>query len=178
MALAHTILNTLADSPHTGYDLWKEFDESVSCFWRATQQQIYRELTKMENRGLVSCEIIPQEGRPAKKVYSLTAEGMEELMAWMEEPSTPTVIREDLLVKVRGGYLVKPEIIIKELEHRQQIHAQQLARYREKEQKFLVDSENLSPANKCRYLTLRRGIRYEQEWIEWCEEALLVFKKN
>ena len=178
MALAHTILNTLADKPHTGYDLWKEFDESVSCFWKTTQQQIYRELTKMESQGLVSCKIIPQEGRPAKKVYSLTAEGMKELMTWMKKPSTPTVIREDLLVKVRGGYLVKPEIIIKELEHRRQIHAQQLAGYREKEQKFLADAENLSLADKCLYLTLRRGIRYEQEWLEWCEEALLVFKGN
>ena len=178
MALAHTILTTLADSPHTGYDLWKEFDESVSCFWRATQQQIYRELTKMESQGLVISEIVPQEGRPAKKVYSITAEGMEELMAWMKIPSVPTVIREDLLVKVRAGYLVNPEIIVQELEHRRQIHTQQLAHYREKEQHFLANSETLSLADKCRHLTLRRGIRYEQEWIEWCEEALSVLSTN
>jgi len=29
-----------------------------------------------------------------------------------------------------------------------------------------------------RYLTLRRGIRYEQDWIDWCDEVLAFLKQE
>ena len=175
MALAHTILTTLADSPQTGYDLWKIFEESVSCFWKATQQQIYRELSKMERQGLLTSEVVPQQGKPAKKVYSITPEGKKELIFWIHQPSNPTAIREELLVKVRAGYLVESKVIIQELEYRRRLHSEQLAHYLEKEKLFLGYGDKLPFSEKCRYLTLRRGIRYEQEWINWCEEAIALF---
>ncbi|MBF2033960.1 MAG: hypothetical protein IGR92_00420 [Leptolyngbyaceae cyanobacterium T60_A2020_046] len=28
-----------------------------------------------------------------------------------------------------------------------------------------------------RYLTLRRGMRYEQDWIDWIDEVLTVLKR-
>ena len=177
MALVHTILATLADTPHTGYDLWKKFEEAVSCYWKASQQQIYRELTKMEHQGFVDCEIVPQEGKPAKKLYSITEAGKTELSNWIGIPSQPSILREDLLVKIRAGYLVDQEIIIKELQHRHQLHRQKLTAYQEKEKKLFSRPETLSLSEKCRYLTLRRGIRYELEWIAWCEEALEVFQQ-
>ncbi len=178
MALLHTILATLAGNSFTGYDLSKYFDESVSCFWKASQQQIYRELGKMEDKGFVTSEIIPQEGKPAKKVYSITDTGIKELIQWMSEASEPTAIREDLLVKVRAAYLVSTEVIIQELKRRRQIHEEQLTAYQQKQKEFFPDSEQLSLEDKCFYLTLRRGIRYESEWIEWCDEAIAVFQKN
>ncbi len=175
MALNHTILVTLAKESHTGYEIWKNFEETLNCFWKATQQQIYRELGKMERKGLVKSEIVPQEGRPDKKLYSITKQGKIELENWMNLPSEPTVIREDLLVKVRAGCLVNPEIIIQELTHRRHIHQQTLTRYRQKEQDFLEKFETLSMVEHCIYLTLKRGIRYETQWIEWCDEALEYF---
>ena len=52
MALSHTILTVLAHSPHSGYDISKRFEESVSCYWQASQQQIYRELGQNGAAGL------------------------------------------------------------------------------------------------------------------------------
>ncbi len=176
MALTHTILVTLTNKPYTGYEIWKTFEETVNCFWKATQQQIYRELNKMEQNKLVKSIIIPQEGRPDKKLYSITPQGLEELDNWIKQPSEPTVIREDLLVKVRAGDLVNPSLIIQELTHRRQIHQQTLAKYQEKEETFLNRVMPLPLSEMCLYLTLKRGIRYEIQWIEWCEEALQFFQ--
>ena len=44
-------------------------------------------------------------------------------------------IREELLVKVLSAHLVWQKVIIKELLHRQQIHAEKLAKFKEVEKK-------------------------------------------
>lgn len=178
MALTHTILVTLTNKPKAGYDLWKEFEESVSCYWKATQQQIYRELGKMEKEGWVTSEKIPQEGRPAKKLYSITEAGIVELVNWMQQPSEPTVLREDLLVKVKAGHLVPPEMVLQELKRRLYLHSQKLAAYQEKEQQVFAHPEKLSLQERCLHLTLRRGIGYETQWITWCHEAIEFFEET
>ncbi|MGA1263145.1 MAG: PadR family transcriptional regulator [Prochlorothrix sp.] len=171
MALAHTILTVLANQPSSGYDISKRFEESVSCFWKASQQQIYRELAKMERQGWVSYETIPQAGKPDKKIYSATEQGLAELLFWFKEPSEPTPIREDLLVKVLAGATVSRSLLRQEVLYRRNWHDRQLYHYREKEALY-HNSSDLPLAEHFRYLTLRRGIRYEQEWIEWCDEVL------
>lgn len=176
MALTHTILATLGDNAYSGYDLWKQFTECTNHYWQASQQQVYRELSKLETQGAIVSEIVPQEGRPDKKLYRLTAIGKEILTAWVAEPSEPMAVREELLVKVLAAHLVSPEVIIKELQRRHQIHSQNLAACKEKEQEMLANGE-LSPAKRCMYLTLRRGIRYESEWVAWCEEAIAAFQE-
>ena len=178
MALTHTILATLGNEAFSGYDLWKKFTECTSHYWKASQQQVYRELSKLEAQGAISSEIVPQDNRPDKKLYQVTPLGKEILTDWIAKPSDPMAVREELLVKVLAGHLVSSQVIIQELQRRHQIHAENLAACKEKEQEMLGDSgkpSELSTTQKCMYLTLRRGIRYETEWKDWCEEAIAVF---
>ena len=174
MALTHTILAALAQSPLTGYDLWKRFENELNYFWRASQQQIYRELAKMEKQGLISGQVILQEGRPNKKEYSLTDAGMSHLQDWIGQPSEPTVIREDLGVKMNAGYLVPKKVLLQELQRRREIHYQLLLIYQEKERNLFPNPGEFSLQEKYSYLNLRRGIRYESEWVAWCDEAIEV----
>lgn len=171
MALAHTILAVLSQSPGSGYDISKRFDEGVGCYWKASQQQIYRELSKMEKANWVEFDIIPQTGKPDKKIYKVTEMGQQALAQWFAEPTEPTPIREDLLVKVMAAAQMPKELLIKELHHRRQMHQTQLNHYREKETCFQrIDVP--TPEEQFIYLTLRRGIRYEEDWIAWCDEVL------
>ena len=174
MALSHTILATLGDEAYSGYDLWKKFTECTSHYWKASQQQVYRELSKLETQGAIAPKIVSQENRPDKKLYRVTPLGKEILTTWIAEPSEPMAIREELLVKVLASHLVAPEVIIDELKRRQEIHQEKLAACLAKEQEMLQESS----LNKHVYLTLRRGIRYESEWVEWCEEAIEVISNE
>ena len=176
MSLAHAIATILLQSPQTGYDLSKEFSERVSCYWQATSQQIYRELARMQEKGWVEVEVLPQSVRPDKKIYSLTDVGRQELISWIAQPSEPTAIREDLLVKVRGGFIIPEDILIREIERRKQFHQQKLAYYRSRELEF-GDVDHLSRPQRHMHLTLRCGIRYETMWIEWCDEAIACLIK-
>ena len=64
---------------------------------------------------------------------------------------------------------------MQELQRRRQVHQQRLNDYREKRSRLQGDSRNRPGVEQFRYLTLRRGIRYEQDWISWCDEVLGVF---
>ena len=172
MALAHTILAVLSHASCTGYDISKQFEVGVGCYWKASQQQIYRELGKMESQGWVAFEAVPQAGKPDKKVYQIAPAGKAELQRWYEQPTEPTVIREDLLVKVFAAPFFAPDILLKELQYRRQLHQEQLRQYRQVEASHRDRELPPALADQYRYLTLRRGIRYEQEWIDWCDEVL------
>ncbi len=172
MALAHTILATLGDESYSGYDLWKKFSQSTKCYWQASQQQIYRELGKLEKQGAIASEVIPQEGRPDKKIYRITEQGIAILKDWLVEPSEPMAIREELLVKVIAAKLLPNSVILQEIKRRSQIHSQQVSAYKQILQEKFPDVNQLSYELKCSYLSLRCGIRYESSWVDWCNEAI------
>jgi Predicted transcriptional regulators len=54
MSLAHVLLTSLLEKPSTGIDLARRFDRSMGFFWNATHQQIYRELSGMQQKGWIS----------------------------------------------------------------------------------------------------------------------------
>ncbi|MEM8714605.1 MAG: PadR family transcriptional regulator [Cyanobacteria bacterium P01_A01_bin.3] len=172
MALSHTILMLLSECPCSGYDIGKEFDECVGHYWQATSQQIYRELSKMEKQGWIEAETIAQEGRPNKKVFSINAAGKQELLTWVNQPSNPMSVREDLMVKMRASHLVEPQVVIDELTRRRDIHAGKLAQLLEIEREDFPKPDELEGEELGHYLTLRCGLRYESMWVDWCEEAI------
>src|SRR5580765_1176390 len=84
----------------TGYELAKTFDASIGFFWKANHQQIYRELTKLRDRGHIQGREVVQSGKPNKLVYTLTPEGRAALRHWAARPSVPASIKDDLLVRL------------------------------------------------------------------------------
>lgn len=172
MSLSYAILAILVSESCSGYDLAKQFDGSVGYFWTASHQQIYRELNRLEQRGWIEGEVVPQSGRPNKTVYQLTARGKQEMRAWIDRPSTISPSKEDILVKLFAGALVEPQVLLRALQQYRQLHQQQLQVYEGIAQDHFAHPEHLSQSAKCQYLTLRKGIRYELDCIGWCNEAI------
>ncbi|NEQ19175.1 MAG: PadR family transcriptional regulator [Microcoleus sp. SIO2G3] len=172
MSLTYAILATLADRPFSGYDIAKQFDGSVGLFWQAAPQQIYRELTKLEEQGDISAEIILQDGRPNKKIYSLTKLGLQKMTEWVAQPCKPNPTKDELLVKLSAGYLVDPHVLVTELKCHRQLHQANLLAYQDSEQQNFQNPQQMPIDAKFRYLVLRRWIRYENDWLNWCEEAI------
>jgi DNA-binding PadR family transcriptional regulator len=52
----------------------------------ASLRRIYPTLKKMTKDGLVTFHIEPQEGKPDRKVYSVTDRGEATFLAWLREP--------------------------------------------------------------------------------------------
>ncbi|HEY9886935.1 MAG TPA: PadR family transcriptional regulator [Candidatus Obscuribacterales bacterium] len=176
MALSHAILVALLDCPSSGYDLAKRFDGSVGFFWDASHQQIYRELSKLEAEGHITAETVQQDTRPNKKLYSITEGGKALLIDWLHTPISLSPVKDDLLVKLFGGYMVEPDLMLKELRQHRKLHQTRLVEYQAIEDRFFPDAEALSRKGTYQYLTLRNGIQYEQGWLRWCDEAIATLQ--
>jgi DNA-binding PadR family transcriptional regulator len=171
VALGDAILVCLTERPMTGYELAKTFDSSIGFFWKADHQQIYRELTKLRERGYVQGREVVQSGKPNKLVYTLTPEGKAALRHWAARPSTPPSIKDDMLVRLCALDAVDMEPMRADLMARLEYHRDRLARYeRVLKKRFPQGAQNLADTGKL--LALRLGLRHERAVVEWCEEAL------
>lgn len=171
MSLAHALLAALVDHPNSGYELAKRFDGSVGFFWKASHQQIYRELAKLEAQKWIGFQAVSQDGRPDKKLYHVTELGQKQLAEWIDRPCELAPLKDELLVKVFAGR-VAPTAVVLELKRHRITHQERLAVYKQIEKETFIDPSQLPLEAKFPYLTLRQGIRYETEWLAWCDEAL------
>lgn len=172
MALAHAVLALLSQKPYSGYEIAKAFEGSVGYFWQATHQQIYRELKKLEAQQWVNVEVISQARPLDKKVYRLTELGQHQLAAWIDEACELGPLKEDILVKVFAGHLVPRPVLMRQLEQNRRHHVKRLSTYQDLQDRYFDPIDRLTLEQRCQYLTLRRGIRNEEDWIAWCDEAL------
>lgn len=99
MSLRHALLAILAVEPMTGYDLTKYFERSAAYVWHAPHSQIYPELRKLEEAGLITAESVTRGDRGIKRTYSITEAGLGLLVEWVEEPTTPVPERDAFLLK-------------------------------------------------------------------------------
>ena len=79
MNLRFALLAMLSADPKTGYELTGSFDRTVAYVWHAPHSQIYPELRRMEEAGLVEAEEVPRGPRGTKRVYEVTDAGLAEL---------------------------------------------------------------------------------------------------
>lgn len=168
MALRDAILVSLSDGPMSGYDLAKHFDQSIGFFWRATHSQIYRELSKLKDKGFVTAEDIPQRGKPNRILYSVTEAGREALLVWSRQPCAPDPVKDDFLVRLYGLEHMDVDALREHLVQRLEGHRDRLAQFTEIAKATTPDT--IGALGRLRGLEI--GLRYEREWAEWCEETL------
>jgi PadR family transcriptional regulator, regulatory protein AphA len=101
VSLRHALLALLEAGPSTGYELAKQFDQSVDYVWHAQHSQIYTELRRLELDRLVVAETLPRGARKlaTKRAYRLTEDGLEALHRWVALRERPAPIRDRAYLK-------------------------------------------------------------------------------
>lgn len=85
MALRFAILGLLMDGPSSGYDLSRRFAEVIGAYaWDAKHSQIYPELRRLKEEGLIE---VASRGARGRTAYRCTAEGLSELRDWLTTPA-------------------------------------------------------------------------------------------
>jgi DNA-binding PadR family transcriptional regulator len=171
MALGDAILACLTEHPMTGYELAKTFDSSIGFFWKTDHQQIYRELSRLRDRGYIQGREVVQTGKPNKLVYTLTPEGRAAFRHWAARPSSPASIKDDLLIRLYALEAVDIAPLRADLMARLEHHRDRYERYERIVKKRFPDGV-AAPADMGKLLNLRIGLRHEKMVAEWCEEAI------
>lgn len=159
---AYVILGMVSKEARSGYEIKAVVDGSTRFFWAASYGQIYPELKRLAEAGLVKGVEAPTGGR-RRTVYEITADGEEELRAWLRQPPGTCEMREEGLLKLFFADALPPdeaaEILRAMRAHRLEVTAQLRAIEPVAEQK-----EDPFPL-----LVLRGGIEFNEWFADWCE---------
>ncbi|MFJ5550625.1 PadR family transcriptional regulator [Streptomyces sp. NPDC093225] len=172
MSLPHAILTALLEKPSSGLALTRRFDRSIGYFWSATHQQIYRELGKLEEAGLIRALPTEVPARGQKKEFEVLPAGREELVRWVGESQDPKPIRDPLLLRLRAAGVVGVAGLAAELRRHEELHRRQLAVYEAIEARDFPPGRRAADEDRLRRLVLRSGIELETFWLRWLAEAL------
>ena len=111
-------LGMLTDGEASGYDLKKNFESSFGHFFAAGFGSIYPALAALAEQGFVRCREVPQDGRPDRKVYSITEAGRQRLVEELGNPNPSHKVRSEFLATVCFAHLMEAEQIDTVLENR------------------------------------------------------------
>jgi DNA-binding PadR family transcriptional regulator len=157
------ILGMIALGHRTGYDIKAFVDKTARYFWAASYGQVYPELKRLEEQGLVRGRPEPSGGR-ARTVYELTEAGTAALKRWLgseEEPSYE--LRDEGMLK----------LFLSESLPERRIDIVRAIRARE--ERALAHLRSIEPHASAGpagpYLTLQMGIGLTEWTIRWCEET-------
>src|SRR5689334_24255740 len=90
VSLRIAALGLLSQKPGSGYDLLRLFEKSMANVWPATQSQLYGELNKLADAGLIEVSDIGPRGR---KEYRITDAGRMELHRWITDTEDDPPVR-------------------------------------------------------------------------------------
>src|SRR5579864_5875653 len=167
MALREVILTVLARGEMTGYEITKDFEAVYVHFWRASHQQVYRELARLNKDGRVTVKLVAQRSRPDKKVYAITKRGLEELRRWILEPTEPPRPQYDLLAKLLGCHVVERSAFHRELERIRARASGWVKELQALRRECLRTRSTWSEHDQILYLTLRRGLLLGHAQKKW-----------
>jgi DNA-binding PadR family transcriptional regulator len=111
-------LGMLTRGEASGYDLKKSFESSFAHCFAAGFGSIYPALASLADQGLVSCQEVVQEGKPDRKVYRITEDGMQHLLRELDNPAPTHKIRSEFLVTMCFAHLMAPEQVQQVLDSR------------------------------------------------------------
>ncbi len=155
------VLGMLAMGKDTGYDIKQLVDKSTRHFWAASYGQIYPELRRLEDEGLIRGRPEPTGGR-ARTVYKLTDAGIEALQNWLSADDEP-------LYELRDEGLLKLFFSDALPERRAAI----VGAIRERSERKLAQLTALHPGENAEkvgpHMTLALGIAVTTQYVEWCE---------
>jgi DNA-binding PadR family transcriptional regulator len=158
---AYVILGMVSREARSGYEIKAAVDNSTRFFWAASYGQIYPELKRLAEAGLVAGSDSPRGDRK-RTVYAITADGEEELKDWLRKPPETAEMREEGLLKLFFAGVLPADDAAATL-RAMRAHRRELgARLRELEPKALEkDPYSL--------IVLHGGIEFNEWFADWCE---------
>jgi DNA-binding PadR family transcriptional regulator len=158
---AYVILGMVSGEPRSGYEIKALVDNTTRFFWAASYGQIYPELRRLSEAGLVEGSDAPR-GERKRTVYEITADGEEELKAWLRQPPETYEMREEGLLKLFFAGVLPPADGAEILRSMREQRLSMVKRLRDLE-------PNIAKEDPYPLMVLRGGIEFNEWFAGWCE---------
>ncbi|MEV6109828.1 PadR family transcriptional regulator [Streptomyces sp. NPDC051940] len=171
MSLRHGVLGLLAEGPASGYDLAQRFQEVLGAVWPAKHPQIYAELARLADTGLIE---VDSEGPRGRKAYRITPAGLAEVRQWLSEGEVDHTVRLQPLLRSFFFWLMEPEDLRRHLEQEARFFSAAAEQYRTyaaaKDRGDFGDSAQTQSMR----VAIEAGVRLYQALADWAQWAQTV----
>jgi len=165
---AYVILGMVSAEARSGYEIKAAVDNTTRFFWAASYGQIYPELKRLSEAGLVEGIDAPR-GERKRTVYTITEDGEAELKDWLRLPPETSEMREEGLLKLFFSGVLPPEDAVPTLRAMRKQRLELIGRLREME-------PQATGKDVFSLMVLQAGIEFNEWFADWCErmEARLL----
>ncbi|MFL0197830.1 DUF4180 domain-containing protein [Clostridium sp. WILCCON 0269] len=168
MSINYAILGILSYKSMAGYDLKKIIQDSAFMHWSGNNNQIYKSLIELRDKGMVTNVVKHQESSPTKKIYQITSEGLAALKEWVLSLAEPSEIKKPFLVHLAWSkQLNTSELNMMIDEYENQVKMQLLMEQSKQGTNFLPDRTALETTIWSFIKdNIRRTYKNELVWIQ------------
>lgn len=176
--LSYGLLSLLSTEPLTGYDLMLK----LNLFWPTTHSAIYPLLATLEENKYIKGEVIKQQGKPDKKLYSITTAGIDSLKEWIQKDTDSAAIRDEMLLKTYCIQVLDQDKVLKlldEMENRNKLRLEKnLKSLEELKIKFNGKLDSINSPKFGVYLLIQKGINESKLGVKWCQWVRSLYQKK
>lgn len=179
--LKYAILGLLNRKSMTGYDIARAFEQGLGNFWSAGHSQIYPELKKLTDEGLIEFDTVIQGEKMEKKLYTVTKAGTDDFVKWvaLDEPLEPTP-KDVFKLRVYLSDTMDDNQLLSHLRFQLTGRTEKLGILeRDMAEKF-GGSENAYTDKISRgdYLVLQGAIMRERAYVDWLKWSIRIVEAN
>ncbi|HET9968235.1 MAG TPA: PadR family transcriptional regulator [Streptosporangiaceae bacterium] len=103
------LLALLSIRPMTGYEILRHHARALEPWWETPRTQIYPKLRELQKRGLIEHELVVQESKPNKRLYSIGPAGSQALASWLGSTIGVPEMRHPMMMRLFLGNLMQTE---------------------------------------------------------------------
>ncbi|MFD1887221.1 PadR family transcriptional regulator [Paenibacillus wenxiniae] len=197
--LKYAILGLLYRQEYSGYDITSQFKQEIGQFWSAKHSQIYPELRKLVDEGLIEFRTQIQGEKLEKKMYTITDSGRQQLLTWAAQPeSLPETEKDEFMLKmyfIHTLSLLEARTLFEDqLRQRRAKLADLQRRYEQLMPVFVSEENKATPSDRAHehkngdrlplqfnnphlghYLVLSKALAREQSYVDWLERHVKLF---
>ncbi len=162
------LLGLLYEGPGHGYDLHRTVIADLGFVWHLSQSQAYSILKRLEARGDISVEEVPQEKLPPRQLLHMTSQGRERFLEWLDATSggSTRAIRLEFVTRLYFLQMFMPEKISTAFERQRKEALEHIDR--------LEKNSACLPENQI-YNRMSLDMRLKQlqlilEWLDDCQK--------
>jgi DNA-binding PadR family transcriptional regulator len=171
MSLRHALIGLLAGEPASGWDLSRRFQEILGSVWPAGHPQIYGELRKLQDDGLIE---VDSQGPRGRKAYRATEAGVAEVRRWLTSGEVDHTLRLEPLLRSAFFWLMTPAELADHLDREAAYFHALARRYRDLAEAKDRGDYGHSPQTQSLRVAVEASARINEAlggWADWAKRS-------